>query len=152
MKRILISQNETNNSEDYVVVNGELIQDKDLTLQYYRKLKATDNWKQDFKDDFFELKSNNKDVLIKSHYLDEDNINRSIYYMYYVEGNDDFNEILKYLEIDSQKIDRNIDNEKTFKIINKIKTNKNIKSIFYKLILILAAASLVYSLFKFIKQ
>lgn len=152
MKRILISQNETNNNEDYVVVDGVLIKNKDLALQYYRKLKETDNWKQNFKDDFLELKSNNKDVLIKSHYLDRDNVNRSIYYMYYVERNDDFNEILKYLEIDSQIIDRNIDKEKTLEIINKIKTNNNIKSIFYKLILILVAASLAYSLFKFLKQ
>ncbi len=152
MKRILISQNETNNSEDYVVVDGEIIRDKDLALQYYRKLKETDNWKQDFQDDFLELKSNDKDVLIKSHYLDKDNLNRNIYYMYYVEKNDDLNEILNYLEIDSQKIDRNVDKEKTLVIINKIKGNNKIKSIFYKLILILAAASLAYSLFKSIKQ
>ena len=70
MNRLLISQNETNNGENYVVVDGELITDQDLCLQYYRKIKETDNWNQDFKDDFFELKSNNKDILLKSHYID----------------------------------------------------------------------------------
>ena len=83
MKRLLISQNETNNGKDYVVVDGELINDQDLCLQYYRKLKETDNWKQNFKDDFFELKSNNKDILLKSHYIEDDNVDRNIYYMYF---------------------------------------------------------------------
>jgi hypothetical protein len=152
MKRLLISQNETNNGEDYVVADGKLITDQDLCLQYYRKLKETENWKQNYKDDFFELKSNNKDILLKSHYIEKDNIDRNIYYMYYVKKNDDLNVVLEFLEKDSQKISRNIDKEKTLRIINKIKTNKKLKSIFYKLIFIIIAASLAYGIIKTIKQ
>ncbi|MEW4925773.1 hypothetical protein [Algibacter sp. 2305UL17-15] len=151
MKRILISQNEENNGEDYVVVDGNLIIDKDLSLKYYRKIKETESWKENFKDDFIELKSNKKDILIKSHYLDTDNINRYIYYMYYVKKNDDLNIILDFLEKDSEKINRNIDKEKTLEIINRIKANKKLTSVFLKVILILAAASIAYGVIKSLK-
>jgi hypothetical protein len=79
MKRILISQNEKNNGTDYVVVNGKLVKDEDIRLKHYREVRKSDNWKVNYKDDFLELKSENGQILIKSNYLDKDNVNRSIY-------------------------------------------------------------------------
>ena len=148
MKRILISQNEMNDGKDYVVVDGELINDEDLRLKYFRKLRETDDWNQSFKDDTFELKSKKNNFFLKSHYIDKDNTNRNIYYMYFVENNDNLDAVLDFLEKDSKIISRNIDSEKTLEIINKIKSNEKLKSIFYKLIIALVIASITYAIFK----
>lgn len=144
MKRILISQNEKNNGEDYVVVDGQLINDEDLCLKYSKKVRETDNWKQNYRDDFLELKSNNTAIFIKSHYLNKDSGNRNIYYMYLIEQNDDLDMVLEFLEKDSKMIHREIDKEKTKEIINKIKANKRLKSNLFILLLVLAAASFIY--------
>ena len=143
MKRILISQNEKNNSEDYVVVDGNLIDDKELGLHYYRKVSKADNWKHTYKDDFFELKNKNNNIFIKSHYSDKDDIHRNIYYLYLIE-NKDLDVVLDYLEKDSQQISRKIDRDKTLEVIKKIKANERLKSYLFKLILVLAVASIAY--------
>lgn len=144
MKRILISQNEKNYGTENVVVDGELINDEDHCLQYFKKVKETDNWELNFKDDFLELKSYNNNILLKSHYLDKDSVNRNIYYIYLVENNDNLHTILKYLQKDSQIIHRDIDQEKTIEIINRIKSNKKIKSSMYILTIVLASVSIAY--------
>ena len=72
--------------------------------------------------------------------------------MYYIKKNDDLNIGLDFLEKDSQKINRNIDKEKTLDIINRIKHNKELRSIFYKLILVIIAISFVYGVIKILNQ
>lgn len=151
MKRILISQNEKNDGTDYVVVDGQLINDKDLHQEYYNKVKETRNWKQSFKNDFLELKSNNNNILINSHYLDKDNVNRNIFYIYLIENKDNLEDILEYLDKDSKLINRNVDREKTLEIINRIKANKGIKLNLANLLLVLAAAGFVYFIIKTLK-
>lgn len=144
MKRILISQNEKNDGIDYVVANGELIKDEDLCLQYYRQLRESDTWKQNYKDDFLELKSSTSQILLKSHYLDKDDVNRNIYYTYLIENKEDFNSILDSLEKDSEIIKRKIDREKTREVVTRIKTNKKLKLNINKILMALAAIGIAY--------
>lgn len=152
MKRILISQNEKNDGTDYVIVNGQLIKDEDLCLQHYRELRKSDTWKKDYKDDFLELKSNNNQILLKSHYSDKDNVNRNIYYTYLIENTDDFETVIRYLEKDSQVINREIDREGTLHVINKIKTNNKIKSKINQILIILFTVGIGYIIINSLKQ
>ena len=144
MKRILISQNEENDGTEYVVVDGELIKDKDLCLQYYREVRKSDAWKQNFKNDFLVLKSSNNKIFLKSHYSDKDDANRNIYYTYLIENNDNFETILTQLEEDSKIINRKIDKEKTLAVIEKIKTDKNLKLKLNQILLVLVVVGIAY--------
>ncbi|MFV8226578.1 hypothetical protein [Christiangramia aquimixticola] len=139
MKRILISQSEKNDGTDYVVVDGKLIKDQDLRLQYHKELRRSIEWNLNYKDDFLELKSFKNQILLKSQYLSKDDVNRNIYYTYLIENNENFETVIRYLEKDSLSINRTIDREKTLEIINKFKSEKKLKSNF-KLILIALTA------------
>ena len=144
MKRILISQNEENDGTDYVIVDGELIEDKDLCLQYYREVRKSDIWKQNFKNDFLELKSSNNKIFLKSHYSDKDDANRNIYYTYLIENNDNLETILTQLEEDSEIINRKIDKEKTLAVIQKIKTDKKLRLKLNQILFVLVAVGIAY--------
>ncbi|RKS53791.1 hypothetical protein BC962_2047 [Gillisia mitskevichiae] len=152
MKRILISQNEKNNGTDYVIVNGQLVKDEDLCLHHYRELRISDTWKQDYKDDFLELKSNKNNLLLKSHYIDKDNVNRSIYYTYMIENEDNFDVVLSNLEKDSQVINRKIDRERTIDVIKNIKQNNKLKSKINKILILLFAVGIAYIIINSLKQ
>lgn len=146
MERILISQNENNDGTDYVVVNGELIGDEDLGLKYYRELRKSDNWKKVFKDEFLELKSNNNQILLKSHFLDKDNVNRNIYYTYFLRNNDSYDILLNQLENDSNVINRKVDRDRTLKIIKGFKSNKSLGLNITRILISIAAIGIAYYL------
>jgi len=144
MERILISQNENNDGTDYVVVNGGLVRDEDLSLKYYRELRKSDNWKQVYKDEFLEFRSNNNQILLKSHFLDKDNVNRNIYYTYYISNNDSFETVLNQLENDSNVINRKVDRDRTLEIIKGFKSNKSLRLNITIILISIAAISIAY--------
>lgn len=149
MKRVLISQNERNNGTDYLIVDGNLIQDEDNVAYYGRIFSNTDKWKEFFKDDFIEIRKDKNQLLIKSFYEDKDIAGRVIYYMYLVEDQDSIETILNYLEQDSKVIERSFDRERVLKIIERINTNDRLKKSIIKYVAIaFGAVTLVYLLTK----
>lgn len=149
MKRVLISQNERNNGTDYLIVNGELLNDEDKVVYYGRIFSKTDDWEEVHKDDFLEIRQKENQMLIKSYYKERDTINSIIYYMYLFDKIDDVDIILNFLEQDSQLINRSFDKEHTQKIIEDIRKNKEIKKKIIKYIAIAAGAiALIYFLTK----
>lgn len=149
MKRILVSQNERNNGTDYLIVNGELLNDEDKVVFYGKIFSKTDNWKEIYKDDFLEIRQEQNQLIIKSFYYEKDIVGRIIYYMYLIEENEDIDTVLKHLENDSQLINRTFDRERVQNIIEHIENNKSIKNkIIIGLGLALGIISLIYLLTK----
>lgn len=149
MKRILVSQNERNNGTDYLIVNGEFLNDENEIVFYGRKFSETDNWKEIYKDDFLEVRKKENQLLLKSFYNERDSIDSIIYYMYLIEENEDIDTVLKHLESDSQLINRTFDREHVQHIIEHIENNKSIKKkIIIGLGLAIGIISLIYLLTK----
>jgi len=147
MERILVSQNERNNGTDYLIVNGEVLNDRNKVVYYGRKFSKTDNWKELHKDDFLEIRQHQNQLLIKSFYNERDNINSIIYYMYITEEIDNIEKILAFLEKDSQLINRTFDKEQVQKVIEQIKRNKVLKKNIIKYLAIaVGALALIYIL------
>lgn len=152
MKRLLLSQNENNNGENYLVLNGEVLPKSPDNLQYIQLFSETKQYKEIFRDDFLTIKEKKNAILFSSHYSDKDNIGRQIFYMYLLEKKDDLEKILELLISDSKKINRTIDYEMTLKIVNKIKENNILKRNLNKYIsialLIILSTSIAYLISK----
>lgn len=151
MKRVLISQNEKNNGTDYIIVNGIRLTDEDSVVKYGREISKTDDWDEIYKDDdYLEIRKSENQLLIKSFYNEKDIAGRTIYYIYLIEDKfENIDNILNFLEQDSQLIDRNIDREHTQGIIYKIKNDEKIKKKIVKYVVIaIGAMALVYLLTK----
>lgn len=147
MERILVSQNERNNGTDYLIINGEISNDKDKVVFYGKKFSKTDDWVEVYKDVFLEIRKQQNQLLIKSFYNERDTINSIIYYMYLIEETDNIETILSFLEKDSQLINRTFDKEKVQTIIEQIKRNEGLKKNLIKYIaLSVAALGLIYLL------
>lgn len=127
MKRILISQNESNDGSNYIVVDGELLSKNPENLKYFEMISNTKNYKEIFKDEFITISEKNSTILFSSHYLDLDNKGRQIFYMYLLDKTDNLEKILELLISDSKKINRNIDYKMTLQIVKKIEKSSIIK-------------------------
>lgn len=149
MKRVLISQNENNNGTEYLIVNGKIETNENSILEYSRIISKTDDWKVVHSEDFLEIRKNENQILIKSFYNDKDIVGRSIYYLYLIDENDNYDVILDFLEQDSKLIKRTIDRERTENLLEKIKNDAKIKKKINQYLLIgLGLAFLVYLLTK----
>jgi hypothetical protein len=149
MKRVLISQNENNNGTEYIIVNGKIEINYDRIVEYGRILSKTDDWEEIHNEDFLEIRKNEKQLLIKSFYKDKDIVGRSIYYLYLIDENDNYDLILDYLEQDSKLINRTVDRFRTTELINKLKNSAKIKNkINTYLLIALGLAVLIYLLTK----
>lgn len=149
MKRVLISQNENNNGTEYIIVNGKIEINYDRIVEYGRILSKTDDWEEIHNEDFLEIRKNEKQLLIKSFYKDKDIVGRSIYYLYLIDENDNYDLILDYLEQDSKLINRTVDRFRTTELINKLKNSAKIKKkINTYLLIALGLAVLIYLLTK----
>lgn len=147
MERVLVSQNERNNGTDYLIVNGEISNDRNNVVYYGRKFSKTDDWNEVYKDDFLEIRQQQNQLLIKSFYNERDTINSIIYYMYLIEETDNIETILSFLEKDSQLINRTFDKERVQKVIEKIKNNESLKKNLIKYIgIAVGALALIYLL------
>lgn len=149
MRRILVSQNEKNSGLGYLIVNGQLLNDEDEIVYYGNIFSETDNWKEVFRDDFLEIRQQDKQLLIKSFYNYKDVVGRVIYYMYLIDDMDDIETILNYLEKDSEVINRTFDRERVLEIVERINTNDRLKKSIIKYVSIaLGVLALVYLLTK----
>ena len=149
MKRVLVSQNENNNGTEYLIINGKIETNKDSIVEYSRIISKTDDWEELHNEDFLEIRKNKNQILLKSFYNDKDIVGRSIYYLYLVDKNDNYDVILDFLEQDSKLIKRTIDRERTEELIKKIKNSTKIKKKINQYLLIgLGLAVLVYLITK----
>lgn len=150
MKRVLISQNEKNNGTDYLIVDGKQLTDENSVVKYGRIISKTDDWVEIHKDDYLEIRKSENQLLIKSFYNDKDAVGRAIYYLYLIEDElDNIDNVLKYLEQDSQLIDRTFDKERTQDIVAKIKNNEELKNKIAKYVIIaVGALALIYAITK----
>ena len=147
MERVLVSQNERNNGTDYLIVNGEISNDRNKVVYYGRKFSKTDDWIEVYKDDFLEIRQQQNQLIIKSFYNERDTINSIIYYMYLIEETDDIETILSFIEKDSKLINRTFDKERIQKVIEQIKSNEGLKKNLIKYIAIaVGALALIYLL------
>lgn len=148
MKRILLSQHERNNGTDYLIVDGELLMDDNSIVEYGRLIAQTDEWKEEYRDEFLEIRKKENKIILKSYYTDKDIVGRVIYYLYIIEGVDDFNIIMDYLKEDSKVIDRTFDREKILGIVEEINNNKKLKKKVIGIVLLIIGLSLLTYLIK----
>ncbi|UYW01023.1 hypothetical protein K5I29_11065 [Flavobacterium agricola] len=150
MNRFLISQKETNIGYDYCIIDGKLTTDEFEIIKCSDYIFEADEWKNLYKDDKITIKSSDKIIFIKSHYLDKDNADRAINYIFYINQEDsDWDTIVKKLENDSELIDRNLDKEHLKQVIAKLSNNKIIKK---KILLFLLAIGAIIILTKMLKN
>lgn len=150
MERILVSQNENNNGTDYLIVNGLLLKDEDSVVKYGRILSKTDQWEELYKDEFLEIRKNDKKLVFKSFYYDKDIVGRSIYYLYIIEKEqENYEQILEQLREDSFIIERTFDKDRVLELISRMENNNSAKKkINQYLIIGIGIAFLIYLLTK----
>lgn|SRR5690554_675366 len=114
MKRILISQNETNNNTDYVLENGKLIDDKGIGSDlHYEVTNSYLNAEMIYQNGDLRVKKSDNKIIIQSYYTDTDVIGRRIFYMFYIEESETINpdNIIEYLKQDSKVLSRSINED-----------------------------------------
>lgn len=111
MKRILISQNETNNNTDYVLENGKIIKNEGIISELHHEVNNSYlNAVMIYEKGDLRVKKIENKIIIQSYYNDSDVVGRRIFYMFYI---DDFKklspeDIIEFLKQDSQVLSRSI--------------------------------------------
>lgn len=148
MKRILYSQNESTTKDDYFVIDGntELNNTSNSSLQAFQIIRSTEDWKIQYKDADLEIRKKGNFLSIKSHYKNKDELDRYLFYIYYVEAND-YRQMINLLKEDSLKINKELAFE-TEKLIDKLNKNAGLKKI---LIGIIAAIVISFILWEIVK-
>lgn len=159
MKRILISQNETNNNTDYVLEDGNLIKDEGIISDlHYEVTNSYLNAKMIYEKGDLRVKKIENKIIIQSYYNDTDVIGRRIFYMFYI---DDFKtlspeDMIEFLKQDSQVLSRSINEydetnlkENLKKVLNVIdclitKISQNKRTLTVALLLIFGLITLNY--------
>lgn len=124
MKRILISQNETNNNTDYVLENGILIEDKAVVDDLHHEVNNSYlDAEMIYQNGDLRVKKIDNKIIIQSYYADTDVAGRRIFYMFYI---DDFKsitpeDIVEYLKKDSEMLSRSIDVEDEVRLRGNLK-------------------------------
>lgn len=148
MKRILYSQSENPTKNDYFVIDGNLEVDNvsNLSMEAFQIINNSENWKVLYIDEELKIRKKGNLLSIKSHYKNQDEVGRSLFYIYYVEFSD-IEKMLKYLKEDSRKINKDIAFD-TAELIEKIKKKDNIKKI---IIGVFLTAIISFVLWKIVK-
>ncbi|MBS1570795.1 MAG: hypothetical protein JST62_00155 [Bacteroidetes bacterium] len=148
MERILMTQNEYNNGTDYIVVDGKLIENKDSIMQYNKEFSDILKWKKLASDNDIEIRKNRNRILFKSFYNENDVVGRSIYYMYLIDKDSDYNTLIDFLENDSKVINRTIDRMAVDRMIETLKKNQNLKRLLNLSILLIVIGIAMFLIFK----
>ena len=148
MKRILISQSELNDGSDYIVVNGELIDDEINNHHYSKEFSNFLNWKKIVGDDQIEIRKSGDKLLLKSFYNENDTVGRSIYYMYLIDKDSNFENLVNFLEADSKVIKRTIDRMAVDKMVESLKKMENLKKVLNGLFFLVIVLGISYLIFK----
>ncbi|MGV0957233.1 hypothetical protein ACTS91_12630 [Empedobacter falsenii] len=135
MERILFSPNPSDRSQDFMVINGTIENDKFKRSKIGKEIVDYDNLKKLFSDDFCTVYKGDDFIVLRSLYKERDEANRLIYYVYKIDSKIDIEEILNHLEKDSKAIERTFDREAVVQILSNIKKSPN-----YKLLALTLAA------------
>lgn len=129
MKRILYSQSENPTKNDYFVIDGNLEVDNvsNLSMEAFQIVNSSENWKVLYNDEELKIRKKGNFLSMKSHYKNQDEVGRFLFYIYYVEFND-IEKMLDYLKEDSKKINKDIA-FKTGELVEKIKKKDIVKKI-----------------------
>ena len=148
MKRILFSQNESAIKNDYFVIDGvvELDNVSNLSLGAFQVINDVENWKIIYKDKELEIRKKGEFLSIKSHYINKDESDRFIFYIYYVETND-ISIMINLLKEDSLKINKELAFE-TEKLIDKLNKNADLKIILIGIIAAIVISFIVWEIVK----
>ncbi|MDI5950100.1 MULTISPECIES: hypothetical protein [Flavobacterium] len=148
MKRILFSQNESAIKDDYFVIDGvvELDNVSNLSLKAFQIINDVENWKVIYKDTELEIRKKGEFLSIKSHYINKDESDRFIFYIYYVETND-ISLMINLLKEDSLKINKELAFE-TEKLIDKLNKNAGLKKILIGIIAAIVISFIVWEIVK----
>lgn len=148
MKRILYSQSETPVKGDYFVIDGNLETNNlsDLSMKAFHIVNSSENWKVLYEDEELKIKKNGNFLSIKSHYKNQDEAGRFLFYIYYIEVND-IEQMLEALREDSKKINKDIAFE-TVELIERIKKKGNLKKIIVGIFISLIASYIVWEIVK----
>lgn len=148
MKRILFSQNESAIKDDYFVIDGvvELDNVSNLSLKAFQIINDVENWKVIYKDTELEIRKKGEFLSIKSHYINKDESDRFIFYIYYVETND-VSLMMNLLKEDSLKINKELAFE-TEKLIDKLNKNAGLKKILIGIIAAIVISFIVWEIVK----
>lgn len=148
MKRILYSQNESAIKDDYFVIDGvvELDNVSNLSLKAFQVINDVENWKIIYKDKELEIRKKGEFLSVKSHYINKDESDRFIFYIYYVETND-ISLMINLLKEDSLKINKELAFE-TEKVIDKLNKNTDLKKILIGIISAIVISFIVWEIVK----
>lgn len=148
MKRILYSQNESAIKDDYFVIDGvvELDNVSNLSLKAFQVINDVENWKIIYKDKELEIRKKGEFLSVKSHYINKDESDRFIFYIYYVETND-ISLMINLLKEDSLKINKELAFE-TEKVIDKLNKNADLKKILIGIIAAIVISFIVWEIVK----
>lgn len=148
IKRILYSQNESVLKDDYFVINGILEHDNvsNLSLDAFQIIKETENWKEIYKQDDIVIRQKRSFLNIKSHYINKDESERYIFYMFYVQSKN-IKEAFELLRSDSKLIHKEL-GFKDEEIIQKIKSKKKKIRFFSILLIVIALCFLIWKTIK----
>lgn len=148
MKRILYSQNESTIKDDYFVIDGktELNNTSNSSLQAFQIIRSTEDWKIEYKDADLEIRKKDNFLSIKSNYKNKDELDRYLFYIYYVETND-YKQMIDFLKDDSLKINKEVAFE-TEKLIDKINKNTNLKKIMIGIIVAIIISFILWEIAK----
>lgn len=148
MNRILFSPNPLDRTIDYLIVDGENVNNEKLRFQIEKQLNNFDHLKKIFSDQFLTLYKGDDSLIIKSFYKQKDESERQIYYVYKINTGLSIDQILEFLEKDSLMIGRTIDREQVLETLKLIKEHKNYKLLAGAILGIVAIGILSYLLFK----
>jgi len=141
MKRILYSQHESAIKDDYFVIDGELELNNvsDLSMEAFKIVNSIEDWKILYQNQIVKILRQGKFLGLKSHYINEDESGRLLFYIYYFQSND-IEKMLNNLESDSRIINKQLPFE-TKVMLAEIKKKGILKTVI--LILIVALASFI---------
>lgn len=148
MKRILYSQSESPVKDDYFVIDGNLETNNlsDLSMKAFQIVNSSENWKVLYEDEELKIKKKGNFLNIKSHYKNQDEAGRCLFYIYYIEAND-IGQMLDALREDSKKIDKEIAFE-TAELIERIKKKENLKKIIIGIFIAILASYVLWEIVK----
>jgi hypothetical protein len=148
MKRVLFSQNESPIKDDYFVIDGVLEKDNlsDLSIGAFKLINSIENWKVVYEDSELKIQKKGEFLSIKSHYMNKDESDRFIFYIYYVETND-ISLMINLLKEDSKKINKELAFE-TEKLIEKLNKNADLKKILIGIIAAIVVSFIVWEIVK----
>lgn len=127
MERVLFAQNPNSYDEDYIVINGAISTD-DLSYQKVNKL-LNKSWKKVHETKELKIRSFENAIYIESHFNEKDKSDRYIYFIYFIDSNCTYTDIVKYLVNDAQLIEKSLPKDLLDKLSERMNSKRILKII-----------------------